>query len=100
MQSSGHVAIYPKDNSGSFTVPIMDDNCRERHLEFIQVTVSIPGSASLQGETLSTRIRIDDDDYEQEACDYIAPRVLDERRNIAMYNAEDPCLVLYDVNCQ
>jgi hypothetical protein len=38
-------------------------------MEFIQVTISIPGAASLQGEVLSARIRIDDDDYEQAVCE-------------------------------
>jgi hypothetical protein len=32
-----------------------------------QVTISVPGSAALQGERLSAKIRIDDNDYDRGA---------------------------------
>ena len=46
----------------------MNDQCYERFLEFVQVTLSVPGSSVLQGETLSAKIRIDDDDFLSEPC--------------------------------
>ena len=33
-----------------------------------QVTLSVPGSASLQGESLLSRVRIDDDDFQGTVC--------------------------------
>eukprot|EP01034_Spumella_vulgaris_P023126 gene23126-29319_t len=62
-QSTGLVVIEPGDMSGGFTVRIMDDLCYERFMEYIQVTISVPGSAALQGETLSAKVRIDDNDF-------------------------------------
>lgn len=62
--TSGVVVIPAGIRSGGFTVKIMDDLCQERFMEYIQVTVSVPGSAALQGERLSAKIRIDDNDYD------------------------------------
>jgi hypothetical protein len=35
--TTGHVVINPGDNSGGFTINIMDDLCYERYMEYIQV---------------------------------------------------------------
>jgi hypothetical protein len=85
-QSSGLVVIEPGDMSGGFTVRIMDDLCYEAFMEYIQVryfvmnvlwssshsfsqiTISVPGSAALQGETLSAKVRIDDNDFGFHEC--------------------------------
>ena len=64
--SSGVVVIPEGVKSGGFTVNILDDLCKERFMEYVQVTLSVPGSAALQGERLSTKIRIDDNDYDGE----------------------------------
>lgn len=50
------------------TINLMDDLCRERYPEYIQLTISVPGSASLQGEKLSAIVRIDDDDNLMPEC--------------------------------
>ena len=65
-QSSGVVIIPAGVKSGGFTVRILDDLCKERFMEYIQVTLSVPGAAALQGERLSAKIRIDDNDYDGE----------------------------------
>jgi hypothetical protein len=103
LHTSGVVVIPADATSGGFTVSIVDDLCRERFMEYIQVrmryiaaveqsflaliclhghvpsfrltgfafttvlqvTISVPGSAALQGERLSAKIRIDDNDYDR-----------------------------------
>jgi hypothetical protein len=67
-QTSGTLVIPASSNQAGFQVRIMNDLCYERFLKFVQVTLSVPGSAALQGETLSAKIRIDDDDFEESAC--------------------------------
>jgi len=67
-QTSGNLLIPAGANSGGFKVPIMNDLCLEKFPKYIQVTLSIPGGASLQGEAMSTKIRIDDDDFLQNKC--------------------------------
>ena len=62
--TQGLMTISAGDDRGTFTVGIVDDRCREHFMEFIQLTISVPGSASLQGETISAKLRIDDDDFE------------------------------------
>lgn len=81
MQTAGFVTILPGERSGGFNVNIVDDTCNESNMKYIQVglivllflssidfacpqvTLSVPGSAALQGETLSAMIRIDDNDF-------------------------------------
>lgn len=62
-QSAGLVVIEPGDMSGGFTVRVLDDLCFERFSTYLQVTLSVPGSAALQSERLSARVRIDDNDF-------------------------------------
>ena len=67
-QTTGQLVIPVGSNEAGFKVNIMNDQCYERFLEFVQVTLSVPGSSVLQGETLSAKIRIDDDDFLSEPC--------------------------------
>tara|TARA_B110000090_G_C13234328_1_gene389908 strand:- start:113 stop:265 length:153 start_codon:yes stop_codon:yes gene_type:complete len=46
----------------------MNDLCHERFLKYVQVTLSVPGAGPLQGEAVSAKIRIDDDDFAQSVC--------------------------------
>jgi hypothetical protein len=62
--SQGLMTIAAGDDRGTFTVGIVDDRCREHFMEFIQLSISVPGSASLQGEFMTAKLRIDDDDFE------------------------------------
>merc|ERR1712224_178021 len=55
-QTSGTLIIPASSNQAGFQVRIMNDLCYERFLKFVQVTLSVPGSAALQGETLSAKI--------------------------------------------
>jgi hypothetical protein len=67
-QTQGVLFIPKGSNSGGFKVKLMNDLCYERFLEYIQVTLSVPGSAALQGNSVVTKIRIDDDDYTSQPC--------------------------------
>ena len=67
-QTKGYLVIPANSNGGGFTVRIMNDLCFERYMKYIQVTISMPGSAALQGESMSARIRIDDDDFTNNIC--------------------------------
>ena len=66
LHAAGSVIIPAGVKSGGFQVRIVDDLCKERFMKYIQVTLSVPGAAALQGERLSAKIRIDDNDYEGE----------------------------------
>ena len=67
-QTKGVLHLAAGSVSGGFDVRIMNDLCKERFMKYIQVTISVPGSAALQGETVSCKIRIDDDDYLLNPC--------------------------------
>jgi len=55
-------------NSGGVDVYIMNNQCRSIAPRYVQLTLSVPGSASLQGQKLFAKIRIDDDDYLTADC--------------------------------
>jgi len=55
-------------NSGGADVYIMNNFCRSIAPRYIQLSLSVPGSASLQGQKLLAKIRIDDDDYLTADC--------------------------------
>ena len=67
-QAHGIVRIPAGTTSGVFTINILNDLCRERFPRYLQLTLSVPGSASLQGEQLLAKVRIDDDDFLQPDC--------------------------------
>ena len=54
--------------STSFAINIVDDLCKERNMEWFQVTLSIPGGNALQGEFMSMKVRIDDNDFLLNEC--------------------------------
>ncbi len=77
------IIVFPAGVSSSgFTVNVIDDDCYERDMKYIQVSaalliksllvfsffpsqlsLSVPGGGPLQGEGFDALIRIDDDDY-------------------------------------
>ena len=68
-QTRGLMTIAAGANSGSFKIPIVNDNCREQFMKYIQLSLSLPGSGALQGgTTLVAMVRIDDDDFIENAC--------------------------------
>jgi len=67
-QTRGNLVIPANVASGGFYVPIVNDNCNERFPKYIQITISVPGSGALQGESVSARLRIDDDDFSAQQC--------------------------------
>jgi len=67
-QTSGNLLIPAGANSGGFKVPIMNDLCLEQFPKYIQITIAVPGSNALQGEAMSAKVRIDDDDFLQSKC--------------------------------
>jgi hypothetical protein len=66
----GVMVLEQGRDRSTFTVAIVDDLCQERFMKFIQLTLSIPGTNALQGEVLSAKIRIDDNDeiYGDQYC--------------------------------
>jgi hypothetical protein len=67
-QTRGTVLFAEGVGSSGFTVNIVDDQCYEKYLEFIQITLSVPGSKGLQGENIVAKLRIDDDDFTEFPC--------------------------------
>jgi len=67
-QTRGYMVIPAGVASGGFKIPIMNDLCNERFPKYVSITISVPGSAALQGESVSTRLRIDDDDFILPEC--------------------------------
>jgi hypothetical protein len=67
-QTHGIMTIAADTTSGVFTINIMNDLCRQKYFRYLQVTLAVPGSSALQGETVMTRVRIDDDDFLRAAC--------------------------------
>ncbi len=48
----------------NFTIQIVDDNCWERHLKYIQLNLHVPGGSAIQGEQFRAQVRIDDNDWD------------------------------------
>lgn len=67
-QTRANILIPKGVNSGGADVFIMNNLCRTIQPRYIQLTLAIPGSASLQGQKLFSKIRIDDDDYIMPDC--------------------------------
>ncbi len=61
-QTRGEMVIEADRDRSTFTIGIIDDLCLEQFMEYIQITLAVPGSASLLGETVSAKLRIDDND--------------------------------------
>ena len=54
-----------KSATSSIAVPSAPRTCPS---EYVQLTLSIPGSAVLQGESYYAKLRIDDDDFDDGTC--------------------------------
>ena len=67
-QATGEVTFAAGSSTALFTVNIMNDLCYEHFSEYVQLTLSIPGSAVLQGESYYAKLRIDDDDFDDGTC--------------------------------
>jgi hypothetical protein len=69
-QTRGIMVLEEGRDRSTFTVGIVDDLCGEKFMKFIQLTLSIPGTNALQGEVVSAKIRIDDNDdvYGDQYC--------------------------------
>ena len=66
--TAGQLTLAPGQATGAFTVRIMDDDCREHHLEYVQLSLSLPGGAAVASEHHAALLRIDDDDFGGAAC--------------------------------
>ena len=67
-QATGEVTFAAGSSTALFTVNIMNDLCYEHFSEYVQLTLSIPGSGVLQGESYFAKLRIDDDDFDDGTC--------------------------------
>ena len=59
-QTSGTVTFPIGVNEVYFTIGIVDDDIRERNLEYAQLLLHVPGGGPLQGEQYRAKLRIDD----------------------------------------
>ncbi|GMH95725.1 hypothetical protein TrST_g6431 [Triparma strigata] len=66
-QTSGEVTFLRGAGSATFTVNIMNDFCKERYMEYVQLTLNVPGGGVLSGDGFMAVIRIDDNDWEGNA---------------------------------
>ena len=68
MQTAGEVTFAAGDSSVNFVISIVNDFCNEHYPEYVQLTLSIPGSAAIGGEEYYAKLRIDDDDFAYSEC--------------------------------
>merc|ERR1711988_1560249 len=68
LQTTGEVTFAAGTSTALFQVYIVNDLCYEHNMEYVQLTLSIPGSAALQGENYFAKLRIDDDDFDDTTC--------------------------------
>lgn len=66
-QTSGILYFASGQKVARFKVRIMNDGCLE-HAEYVQLNLSIPGAAAIQGEQFRAQLRIDDDDWNGDLC--------------------------------
>ena len=62
-QTSGEITFEVGESSTYFIINIMDDYCWERHVEYVQLTLHIPGGVQIYGEDYRAQLRIDDNDW-------------------------------------
>jgi hypothetical protein len=67
-QSSGTLTFSVGQKEASFNVTIVNDNCWERHLKYVQLSLHIPGAGAILGEHFRSQLRIDDDDWMGQIC--------------------------------
>jgi hypothetical protein len=66
--TAGDLVINAGLRSKSFFVPVMDNGCYEHPMEYLQVTLSVPGGNAILGEDYTATVRIDDDDSLADPC--------------------------------
>ena len=66
-QESGEITFTKGSNSAVFTVKIMNDFCKERYMEYVQLTLNVPGGGGISGNGYMAVIRIDDNDWDGSA---------------------------------
>ncbi|GBG25079.1 Hypothetical Protein FCC1311_012962 [Hondaea fermentalgiana] len=71
--TSGILTFDPDDEVVEFEVHTMNDNCNEGHSEYVLLQLSIPGGPPLLGEQYVARLRIDDDDGDEQVNRLFCP---------------------------
>jgi len=69
LQAAGEVTFAAGATSALFVVYLMNDNCLEHYQEYVQLSLSVPGGSAAIGEDYLAKLRIDDDDFDQSACE-------------------------------
>ena len=62
-QTAGIAQFNNGSTSANFSINIVDDNCWERHMKYVQLNLHVIGGAAIQGERFRAQLRIDDDDW-------------------------------------
>jgi hypothetical protein len=63
-QAAGDVTFKEGEEHTYFAVRVMDDNCFERRLEYVQLNLHQIGGSPLRGENYRAQLRIDDNDWQ------------------------------------
>ena len=63
-QSAGEVTFNEDEEHTYFTIRVMDDQCIERRLEYVQLNLHQLGGSPLRGESYRAQLRLDDDDWQ------------------------------------
>lgn len=71
-QTSGTATFAAGEVAAFFYVPVVDDPCIEI-VEYVQLSLSVPGAPALQGENFLAKLRIDDDDWPELASSQVCP---------------------------
>jgi hypothetical protein len=61
-RASGELTFAEGETLTSFKIKILDDNCSEPEMEYVQIHLHIPGGGPIHGEDYRAHLRIDDDD--------------------------------------
>jgi len=67
-QNTGEVVFAMDSYEASFDIRIINDNCREDNMKYVQLQLHVPGGGPIMGENYRSQLRIDDDDYGLDYC--------------------------------
>jgi len=88
VQQSGVLNFDPFDSQVEFEIRIINDSCNEHHPKFVRLQLSIPGGPPLLGEQYIARLRIDDDDHDEQVNRLFCPQVSKPLSSIHPFYAE------------
>jgi len=67
-RTNAKITFAEGDTTAAFSVRVVDNACREHYPEYVQLTLSVPGSFAAVSEKHLALLRIDDQDFHKEPC--------------------------------